>query len=815
MVRDGVRRSRAAQCGSLLVVVSLILSVGCSDDASEREPSGGRADASGDTSFDSGADVGIDSGADVSADTTGEVTADIEIDTGPPQIVSDSFSVRATVEQIYVWNAEAETDIEVLGPLGDVVVSGATDHLGSIVFRELEPGDGYVVRLAEDHDDFTDQLEVMSEENSLPDQSFYDGQTIEPGFGYLTMRDGTTLSYFAALPGPPEDGPYPTLLNYSGYSPSRPGQSLGGAAELFCGDYPILCDAPDFASGLFAGIMGYAVIGVNVRGSGCSGGAYDYFEPLQLLDGYDAIEIIAAQDWVQYHHVGMIGLSYPGITQLFVASTQPPSLAAIAPFSTLADTGSSTLLPGGIYNDGFAIGWISWVLDKAAPYAHGWITDVVEAGDEICEENQLLHDQRLDAVSKAFDNPFYSDDVAKPVDPTSFAHLIEVPVYQAGQWQDEQTGPHFPALFDKYTGSPLTRFTVTNGVHMDGFAPQNVAEWANFIDFYVARRIPTIDPTVRTMVPVFMEQVFGAALEIPAGRFEDYDDFDQALADYEAEDALRVIFETGAHPDVEPGAPQGTFEVTFSAWPIVETEATRWYLYPGGTLEADPPGADGGASSFEPDPDSGHRGTLNSGSVNPLQPDWDWPQLIEGKAMSFITEPLSEDLVMIGHGSIDLWFQSTAADADIEVMLTEVRPDGDESYVQAGWLRASHRALRDDATELRPVKSHYQRDLENLVAGEWNELRVELMPFTHIFRAGSRIRLSLDTPGDSMASWRFLLLDYETLPTHSVAHNEVYPSSIVLPVIPGIDVPTDLPACNALRGQPCRTYVEFVNEPME
>ena len=50
----------------------------------------------------------------------------------------------------------------------------------------------------------------------------------------------------------------------------------------------------------------------------------------------------------------MVGLSYPGISQLFVAATQPPHLAAIAPLSVIADTGRGTLRPGGILNDGFA-----------------------------------------------------------------------------------------------------------------------------------------------------------------------------------------------------------------------------------------------------------------------------------------------------------------------------------------------------------------------------------------------------------------------------------------------------------------------------
>ena len=44
--------------------------------------------------------------------------------------------------------------------------------------------------------------------------------------------------------------------------------------------------------------MGFAVVDVNMRGTGCSGGAFDFFEPLQSLDGYDVVETIARQPWV-------------------------------------------------------------------------------------------------------------------------------------------------------------------------------------------------------------------------------------------------------------------------------------------------------------------------------------------------------------------------------------------------------------------------------------------------------------------------------------------------------------------------------------
>ncbi len=149
-------------------------------------------------------------------------------------------------------------------------------------------------------------------EGSLPHESFHQGQELVPGYQHLTMRDGTRLSAFVSLPGPIEDGPYPTIVNYSGYSPSRPEQPSSEELDYLCESYPVLCEAPAHPSGILAGVTGYASVGVNLRGTGCSGGPYDYFEPLQLTDGYAIIEIVANQDWVLHNHVGMAGLSLPG-----------------------------------------------------------------------------------------------------------------------------------------------------------------------------------------------------------------------------------------------------------------------------------------------------------------------------------------------------------------------------------------------------------------------------------------------------------------------------------------------------------------------
>jgi predicted acyl esterase len=169
-------------------------------------------------------------------------------------------------------------------------------------------------------------------------------------------------------------------------------------------------------------------------------------------------------------------------------------------------------------------------------------------------------------------------------------------------------------------------------------------------------------------------------------------------------------------------------------------------------------------------------------------------------------------MVFVGSGSADLFIQSTAADADIEVLLSEVRADGTETYVQAGWLRASQRALdQDQTTALRPVQTHLEEDAAPLPEGQFVPARVEIFPFGHIFRKGSRIRIQIDTPGDSRELWQFLLLEYEGPVTHTIAHSAVYPSSVALPLIPMSPVESSPPPCPALRGQPCRLFEEYTN----
>ena len=63
---------------------------------------------------------------------------------------------------------------------------------------------------------------AATDPNDPPDPSFYSNQQITAGYGYLTTRDGTKLAIMVYLPGPIDKGPYPTVIEYSGYDPANP-----------------------------------------------------------------------------------------------------------------------------------------------------------------------------------------------------------------------------------------------------------------------------------------------------------------------------------------------------------------------------------------------------------------------------------------------------------------------------------------------------------------------------------------------------------------------------------------------------------------
>ena len=108
-----------------------------------------------------------------------------------------------------------------------------------------------------------------------------------------------------------------------------------------------------------------------------------------------------------------------------------------------------------------------------------------------CDANQLVRLQNPDPVALIEDNPFYNKTYYQQIDPSRFVASINVPVYLAGAWQDEQTGGHFPAFLHKFRSSPHFYATMANGSHTESLSLGEFGRYADFLDLYVGRRVPT------------------------------------------------------------------------------------------------------------------------------------------------------------------------------------------------------------------------------------------------------------------------------------------------------------------------------------
>ncbi len=749
---------------------------------------------------------------------------------------ASAFTAAGSAEQAYATGLAANAEVSLLNTRGATIATQTADAQGGVLFRKIKPGSYKVSSGGE-----TSPLITVHTDASAPwDPSIYEQPIADNGYTYLTTRDGTKLAIDvhpptspAGEPGVPSEihlptlpipglpsvsytPPYPTLIEYSGYGYANPKGPENGIAVI-------------------ANLMGFAVVDVNMRGTGCSGGAFDFFEHNQNLDGYDVIETIAHQPWVLHNKVGMLGISYGGISQLFTAQTQPAGLAAIAPLSVI-DATATTLYPGGILNNGFAVAWAEQRQQNAEPASPGhgqaWANEQIEKGDTTCKENQALHGEATNLLGKIKENATYNPKVADELDPDTFVNKINVPTFMACQFEDEQTGGHCANLVQHFTGTSKKWFTFTNGAHIDSLDPATLDRMYDFLELYVAKRAPLEDAAViQAAAPVLYDEAMGLPKEdvvtLPLDPIQLQPTYETALAEFEKLPEVRVLFDNGVGTSplgiTTAGNPYAGFEATFPEIPVPGTDARAWYLGPHGGLTESPAtakGEDSYTSNANALPANDFGPSTGSGGLwgNASQWDWKWEQNPAGTAVSYVSAPLTENTVAVGQGAVYAYVKSSTPDVDLQATVSEVRPDGNETFVQDGWLRASERTLatnssnmfKQEPTELAPIptfKSHVA-----MPAG-FTKVAIPLYFEGHAYRAGSRIRLTIAAPNGTQPIWSFAQTEPEGATAKvSIEFAPTLPSKLVLPIVPGVSVPTALPACPSLRNEPCRKFEPLTNE---
>ncbi|MEZ5139471.1 MAG: CocE/NonD family hydrolase [Acidimicrobiales bacterium] len=165
-----------------------------------------------------------------------------------------------------------------LGPTGDPVPTDfrRTDANGNLVMRYIPTGYDYVVRRIDTNTTAPSDPVTVGRVLQTPNRSLYLNQSLTEGRLPQDPRRHPAL-YMLRLPGPIDKGPYPTVVEYRATTSSNPYDWSGTAPSM-----------------RIANANGYAAIGVNIRGTGCSGGSFLLWEDAQATDGYDVVETVAS-----------------------------------------------------------------------------------------------------------------------------------------------------------------------------------------------------------------------------------------------------------------------------------------------------------------------------------------------------------------------------------------------------------------------------------------------------------------------------------------------------------------------------------------
>lgn len=546
-------------------------------------------------------------------------------------------------------------------------------------------------------------------------------QDVQRDFGYITLKDGVKLSYVVYRPT--KEGRYPILLEYSPYSVD--GAELGPAPNAI----------REYLE------RGYAYAGVDIRGTSCSTGSMSMFEAIVGDDGAQAVDWLGAQPW-STGAVGMIGISYPGHTQIFTAARRPKYLKAITPYAVTSSAYREAWRAAGIPSVSFIGPWAFSDRAAGAERRRQW-------GDSQCD---------VEKARRAFE-PTYNEVMSHSLydewwrvrDLEPYVSQIEVPTLMDQAWQDFETQISGAVRLFRKLKASNKRIILQQGGHGVGSRPISRAETLRWMDHW----LKGVNNGVEKEAPVTVW--------------------------WEVHDTNGKL------------APSWT--TTYASWPIPGTRQDTYYLTVDGKLSKDKPAdvKDNGARKYLYPVGTELVANNEQFALRPLA----------AGVLTYRTPPMTEDTTVLGYSQFTFYLSSEQKDTDIMITLHDIDEQGNAMYLQRDFLRASLRAIDSGGSFPDETLRSFDRT-ELLEPGKIYEMKLSIPPLGHVFRPGHSLELSIMAPPTIAAPghWGFSILD---LPgRNTVYHSAQYPSRLTLAVVPGAKAQAPAPACGVMEFQPCR-----------
>jgi putative CocE/NonD family hydrolase len=561
---------------------------------------------------------------------------------------------------------------------------------------------------------------------------------------FITMKDDVKLAADVHLPEDlAADDKVPALLYQTRYWRSYRSQAAGmGNSLLTTIDKLFLKN-------------GYAVVKVDVRGTGASYGfRKSEYGPVEVLDGFDIVEWIVQQPWSN-GKVGSYGISYTGTTAEFLLANEHPAVkAAILGWSDF-DAYKSPVKPYGMQSDGFLKKWSQFLDSLDDNNLEGRSVRPVDAdrSGAMLSEAVAQHSENLE-VYKVF-SPITFRDTSDGDSDLSFhvgsslywREKIEksgVAMFVMASWLDAGVADGALLRYNNYSNPQKLWILATSHGGRHHASPYVVSNRA-------------LDP-----IPSRMEQ-WRKALDFLNHYLKG---MNNGVDKWPAITYFNLAEEIFKETDV---------------WPPKGTKKIRMFMREGDRLSFKPPEDKIGEDSYTIDFE------VTTGSYSRWMTQMGTPVLylnsrneMDTKMLTFTSQPLAADLQITGYPVITLYVKSTHSDGAFLVYLEDVFENGKSVYMTEGGLRAIHRKVSKNpyVNQETPYHSFAERDAMPLVPGEMAELTFELQPTSVLIKKGHKIRVAIAGADKD----NFNRIPAQGMPTITVARNKKYSSFIALPV---------------------------------
>jgi uncharacterized protein len=445
-------------------------------------------------------------------------------------------------------------------------------------------------------------------------------------------------------------------------------------------------DRPDvsFVGGMTRLVRhGYVVAVVARRGSDASFGARrGYHDRNEAQDAYAVTEWLAAQEWSS-GAVGIFGCSNTGEAAMHAITVRPPSLRAAFAGCFSWDKYDG-MLRGGIFAN-WGTGPTRTIEEdmRATPVDGDESRTLLRQAAEEHQQSTVLRDMWMSMPYRDSYSPLVGSRFWGEGSVSTYADQVRrsgVALYIVGGWRDDLRREGLVA----FANVPNAHLVIGPWLHCQNDGLDLVSEAHRFFDHYLKG------------------------------------------VDNGLERQPRIHYTT-------QNAGEGLVWRHANALPLAPAQTRVLHLSRGALRDR----AGGPAARFAVNYRPACADALGGPMAQPC------PQPANGPA--FTSAPFARDTEITGSPIADLWIVSSAPDANIFAYIEDVAPDGSATPVTDGRVRASLRALAEPPYDYLglPWRRAFREDAAALTPGEPANLRFDLFPMSHVFRAGHRLRVTI------------------------------------------------------------------------